>query len=149
MIFSGQLEVPAPRAQLWAILRDPARLAQALPGVNEVSIADERHFSAVARPLTALGETRVSMEFEVAEQREGEFVRIVGAGRSGENLISVDVSLSLSGDGEATDAAWRADVALRGVLASLLQRGIGELMREQIEGVLAAGAAISEAETGR
>jgi carbon monoxide dehydrogenase subunit G len=149
MICSGQLQVAAPRAQLWAVLRDPERLAQALPGVAEVSVADEQHFSALARPRTALGETLVTMDFEVAEQREGEFVRIIGAGSTGENLISLDVGLSLSGDGETTAAAWQAEVVLRGVLASLLQRGVGELMREQVESVLAAGAAISEAERGR
>jgi uncharacterized protein len=143
MIVSGEMTLASPREELWAVLADPARLAQALPGVGDVSIEDERHFSAVAHPVTALGETRVAMDFEIVEQRPGEFVRIDGSGHAGENLIDLSVALELTTAGEQTRASWRAELLLRGVLASLLQRGAGELLREQVESVLAAGAAIS------
>src|SRR5208283_690373 len=65
MIVSGQASLAAGREELWAVLADPGRLAQTLPHVSEVSIEDEHRFSAVAHPFTALGETRVAMEFEV------------------------------------------------------------------------------------
>ena len=99
MIVSGEMTVASPREELWAVLSDPARLAQALPGVGEVSIEDERRFSAVAHPFTALGETRVAMDFEIVEQRPGEFVRIDGSGHAGENLIAVSVALELKAAG--------------------------------------------------
>ena len=47
------------------------------------------------------------------------------------------------------DASWSADVQLRGVLRSLLQRGIGSLFNEQVEAVLAAGALLSEGASER
>jgi len=149
MIVSGQASVPAPREQLWAVLSDPAALAQALPRVDLVSIEDGHRFSAVARPVTALGETSVALDFEIVEQRPGEYVRIVASGRSGENLLALSIALELADDGERTAASWRAEIALRGVLSSLLQRGIGELLRDQVESVLAAGAALSGADRGR
>lgn len=150
MIVSGQASLAAPREELWAVLADPGRLAQMLPHVSDISIEGEHRFSAVAHPVTALGETRVALEFEVAEQRHGEYVRIVGSGSSGENLLELDVALELSSDGDgATDASWRAELALRGVLSSLLQRVAGELLREQVESVLAAGVALSEGDRGR
>jgi carbon monoxide dehydrogenase subunit G len=140
MIVNGQTQVALGREELWAALCDPARLAEALPGAGEVSVSDERHFSAVAHPLTALGETRVSMEFTISEQPPSEHVRIHGSGSAGENLIELSIALDLSGEEDTTSVSWRADLALRGVLASLLQRGAGELLREQVEAVLAAGA---------
>jgi len=149
MIVCGQASLAAPREELWAVLADPARLAQTLPDVSDVSIEDEHRFSAVAHPVTALGETRVAMEFEVAEQRHGEYVRIVGTGSSGENLVAVEIALELASEGDGgTAASWRAELALRGVLSSLLQRAAGGLLREQVESVLAAGVALSEGERG-
>jgi carbon monoxide dehydrogenase subunit G len=148
MIVSGQMTVASPREELWAVLSDPGRLAQALPGVGDVSVQDERHFSAVAHPFTALGETRVALDFEIVEARPGEFVRIAACGRSGENLLQLSIALELASAGEETQASWRAELLLRGVLASLLQRGLGELLREQVESVLCAGARISESDRG-
>jgi carbon monoxide dehydrogenase subunit G len=149
MILRGQTNVAVAREELWAVLCDPGRLAQALPGVGEFSIEDEHHFSAVAHPVTALGETRVAMEFEIAEQRPGEHVRIVGSGHSGENLLELSIELELAPDGDGgTAASWRAELGLRGVLSSLLQRAAGELLREQVEAVLATGGRLSEAGRG-
>lgn len=148
MIVSGQSAVAAAPEQLWAILSDPGRLAEALPGVGEFSLEDEHRFSAVAHPVTALGETRVAMEFEIVEQRACEHVRIVGSGSSGENLIELDVALALAPHAGATAASWRAEVVARGVLSSLLQRGLGALFNDQVEAVLAASAALSETAGG-
>jgi hypothetical protein len=145
MIVSGEMTVAARREELWAVLSDPERLAQALPGAGDVTVEDETHFSAVAHPITALGETRVAMEFEVTEARPGEFVRIAGSGSAGENLIALSIALTLASEGEGTKASWQAELFARGVMASLLQRGLGELLREQVDAVLAASALISGA----
>jgi len=131
MIVSGEMSVAVGREELWAVLSDPQRLAQALPGVSDVTIEDEQHFSAVAHPFTALGETPVALEFEIVEVRAGEFVAI-----------------ALASTADGTTASWRAEVGLRGVLASLLQRGLAELLREQVDAVLCAAAAISTADRG-
>ncbi len=148
MIVKGQSTVAAGPQELWAVLSDPARLAEALPGVGEVSIEDERRFSAVAHPLTALGATRVALEFEIVEQRTNELVRIIGTGSAGENLLALSVTLELTGDAAATTAGWTAELHLRGGLSSLLQRGLGELFNEQVEAVLATAAALSGAGHG-
>ena len=148
MIIIGSSTVAAAREGLWEVLSDPARLAQALPGVEAVSVDDERRFSAVARPRTALGETRLAMDFEILEQRPSEYVRIGASGSAGEGLVAFTIELSLQEQGAQTQASWRAEVALRGVMRSLLQRSLGPLFNQQVEDVLAAGARISEGNGG-
>ena len=144
MIVEGSSIVAAGREGLWDVLSDPARLAEALPGVQAVSVDDERRFSAVARPRTALGVTALSLDFEILEQRAFEFVRISAAGSAGEGLVAFTIELSLEDAGAQTQASWRADVALRGVLSSLLQRSLGPLFNQQVEDVLEAGARVSD-----
>jgi carbon monoxide dehydrogenase subunit G len=141
----GETTVPLARAVLWAVLSDPSLLATTLPDADEVSIEDDRHFSAIAWPTTGLGRTRVVMSFEIVEQRVNEFVRIDGAGTAGESLVELSVALELADSGDRTDASWQADVHIRGVMSSLLQRGLGSLVNEQITGVLRAAASIAVA----
>ncbi|HEX4035985.1 MAG TPA: SRPBCC domain-containing protein [Solirubrobacteraceae bacterium] len=139
---SGSSTVAAEREGLWDVLSDPARLGAALPGVEDVSVEDSTHFSAVAHPSTALGATRIQMDFEILEERRGEYVRIAGSGRAGENRVELNVELELTdAPGGGTAASWRGELMLRGVLRSLLQRGAGAIFNEQVEAVLAAGAA--------
>ncbi len=144
MIVEGSSSVAAPRARLWEVLSDPARLAAALPGVEAVSVDDDRRFSALARPRTALGETALAMNFEILEARPSEYVRISASGSVGEGLLAFTIELTLEELGASSQASWRADVALRGVLNSLLQRNLGALFNQQVQDVLEAGAQISE-----
>ena len=148
MIVTGSSSVAAPRERLWAVLSDPARLAQALPGVDGVSVEGDGRFSARARPHTALGETPIAMDFEITEQRPSEYVRISASGSAGENLVALVIELQLEDAGSRTDASWRAEVALRGVLHSLLQRSLAPLFNQQVEDVLDAGARISDGAGG-
>ena len=118
MIVSGEMSVAVGREELWAVLSDPQRRAQALPGVSYVTIEDEQHFSAVAHPFTALGEPPVALEFEIVEVRAGEFVAIAATGSAGENLLTLTLSLELAStaegtsDGSATRRAYSAGFSM-------------------------------------
>jgi carbon monoxide dehydrogenase subunit G len=140
MIVSGRAVVPLAVPELWAALSDPARLGQALPHVDTVDVRDDGSFSAIARPRTGLGDTPLRMEFEIADRREGEHVRIVGAGLAGENTVSLNIELDLSSSngGSSSEANWTADVRVGGVLASLVQRSLPALFTAQVNEVLAA-----------
>jgi carbon monoxide dehydrogenase subunit G len=107
VIVVGSSIVAAGREELWDVLSDPARLAEALPGVEAVSLEDERRFSAVARPRTALGETRLAMDFEILEKRASEYVRISAGGSAGEGLVAFTIELTLADSGAQTQASGR------------------------------------------
>jgi len=140
MIVSGRAVVPVAVPELWTALSNPARLGQALPHVDTVDVRDDGSFSAIARPRTGLGHTPLRMEFEIADRRDGEHVRIVGAGLAGENTVSLTVELDLtaSNGGSSSEANWTADVRVGGVLASLVQRSLPALVTDQVNGMLAA-----------
>jgi carbon monoxide dehydrogenase subunit G len=138
MIVSGTSNVPVAAPALWAALSDPARLGAALPHVDGVDVHRDGRFTAHVRPRTGLGETPLRLDFEIADRREGEHVRILGEGTAGENFVALDVALDLAPAGESTDASWTADVKLRGVLASLVQRALPALVADQVNEVLAA-----------
>jgi carbon monoxide dehydrogenase subunit G len=138
VIVSGTSTLSLSPADAWAALSDPARLGEAIPHVDSVDVGADGAFSAVARPHTGLGDTPLLMDFEIADRREGEHVRILGSGLAGENYVQLAVELDLSPDGGGTRASWTADVHVRGVLASLLQRSLPALVTEQVNAVLAA-----------
>jgi uncharacterized protein len=141
MKVSGRTTVAMPAAELWAALSDPVRLGEAMPHVDSVDSHGDGSFSALARPRTGLGETPLRMDFEIADRREGEHVRIVGEGSAGENLVKLAVDLILAPSGDSSEASWTAEVQVRGVLASLVQRALPALVTEQVNGVLAAARA--------
>ena len=137
MIVTGRSVVPIPVAELWAALSDPSRLGEALPHVDVVDVRDDRGFSATLRAGTGLGQTPLRMDFEIADRRDGEHVRIVGSGVAGENQVSLSVELDLSSsDGGGSAASRTADVRVRGVLASLVQRNLPALVADQVNSVL-------------
>jgi carbon monoxide dehydrogenase subunit G len=142
MIVSGSALVPIAPPELWAALSDPVRLAEALPHVDTVDSDGGDRFSAWARPRTGLGDTPLRMEFEIADRRDGEHVRIVGEGTSGENFVKLVVDLDLVARGDSSEARWTADVQVRGVLASLVQRSLPALLTEQVNEVLAAASKV-------
>jgi carbon monoxide dehydrogenase subunit G len=136
MIVTGQAVVPMPVSELWAALSDPARLGEALPHVDVVDVRDDANFSATLRAETGLGQTPLRMDFEIADRRDGEHVRIVGSGEVGENKVWMSVELDLSAQDEGSAASWTADVRVRGVLGSLVQRNLPALVTDQVNGVL-------------
>jgi uncharacterized protein len=133
---SGRSSLSVPAAELWSALSDPGRLGEALPHVDVVDVRDDSNFSATLRAPTGLGQTPLRMDFEIADRREGEHVRIVGTGVAGENEIWMSVELDLSSEDEGSAASWTADVRVRGVLASLVQRNLPALVTDQVNGVL-------------
>jgi carbon monoxide dehydrogenase subunit G len=136
MIVSGRTSVAMPAAELWSVLSDPVRLGEALPHVDTVDVRDDANFSATLRVPTGLGQIPLRADFEIADRREGEHVRIVGSAVAGENEVWMSIELDLSSQDEGSAASWTADVRVRGVLASLVQRNLPALVTDQVNGVL-------------
>lgn len=140
MRVEGSLEVPGARAELYRMLSDPRRLEDVLPSVDTVVVEDDEHFSVMAAPVTGLGVTPLALSVEIADRREGEHVRLLGAGEGGEYVVSFSAELDFRDAGPATRVEWAADARFGGVIASLGQRVLPAILRQQVERVLRAAA---------
>ena len=138
----GSLSVQASREVMWSRLSDPRELERALPAVEEVEVSDEDSFSVLVAPSTALGETPLWVDVQVAERREGEHVRLVCRGRGGEYDAELALEISLDGDGDADgcEVRWSAEASFNGILSALGQRVLPAILASQVEGVLRAAA---------
>ncbi|HEY8583044.1 MAG TPA: SRPBCC family protein [Capillimicrobium sp.] len=126
----------APADELWAALSDPERLGEALPGVTYVDVESPERFSATVRPATTVGITPLDLTVEVREREEGRRVRLVGDGAGGEHRVTFDVTLSLAPAPAGCEVTWAAGVQAFGVLASLTQRILPAILRDQVTLVL-------------
>jgi carbon monoxide dehydrogenase subunit G len=136
----GSLTLDASRQHVWSRLSDPHELERVLPAVEEVEVRDQESFSVLVAPTTALGETALWVEVEIAERREGEHVRLECRGRGGEYDAELAVDIELDGDGTQCAVSWRAEASFNGVWSALGQRVLPAIMTTQIERVLLAAA---------
>ena len=128
----GSYQAAAGRQALWEVLSDPERLGAALPGVALVEADGGDGFSARVRPATNVGVTPLDLEVRVLERDEGRAVRLTGDGAGGEHRVAFDVTLRLSEQDGGTQVDWDAAVQAFGGLASLSQRVLPALLRDQV-----------------
>jgi len=132
----GFTDLAVPKASVWGFLTDPEMLATLLPeGV--VLAEDDTTWQARLSPPTALGNSPFRFTLTLLEQRPEEYVRIAGHGRSSsQNVVDLTARIDLSERDGGTEVRWESDVRPGGVLASLGQRSLQYVVRQQIEDVL-------------
>ena len=149
MKLEGTKEFDAPRAVVWSVINDPAKMANTMPGVESFDIADDRHWSAKVKVPLGLGGLKMSMKFEKLEERPPEFASLNAKGTGVGALMNMTTSFSLSGEGEQTSMAWEADVKIAGPVGSMGQRVLQPIINQQVGNVLAAlENEVQEAKTG-
>jgi carbon monoxide dehydrogenase subunit G len=136
MRLQGSTRSPLGAPVLWAALRDPERLAGALPGVRLIDVVDERMFRVRIAPATALGATVFLLLLRIESEREPSHVRISGHGRSGEHAVELSIEVDLAPAAGGTTVAWAGDVRFLGVLGSIGQRVLPHIATEYIGAAL-------------
>ncbi len=140
MKVSGTREFAAPRATVWEVLNDPARLAKTMPGVQGFEVEDERRWKASVKIPLGLGGLAMSIKFEKTEEREPEFASLSakGTGVGALMQMATQFHLSESEDGAGTSMRWEADVRIAGPVGSMGQRVLQPIVNQQVQNVLAA-----------
>lgn len=131
---SGNVNVSAPREDVWRALSDPRELARSLPGVDDVVIDDDGVLCATVRPDVGLGPAPFTVRVWVRDLNVSQG-RILahGHGDGAEFVVDVTAELRLTGNGDETTVGWRADVRFSGVLASVGQRVLGPLVAAELD----------------
>jgi hypothetical protein len=138
MRVEGVRVLEAPVDRVWAVLNDPERLAQTLPGVESFAIEDPSHWTAKVKVPLGLGGLKLTFRFEKLEERAPEHAKLHAKGQGVGAIISMDTSFDLAADGEErTSMAWQADIKVAGQVGAMGQRVFGPIVNQQVESVLA------------
>lgn len=135
MQLEGSFPVPAPRAQVWDAIRDPALMARCVPGCQSAERISDTQYRAVVTvkfgPVSATFNLLLEIDDEVAP--ESLRARVKGEEGSRASTVTALSALRLSDTEGGTRVDWSTDVAIAGRLGKY---GLG-LMRKKIESLSA------------
>jgi uncharacterized protein len=140
MNLSGTYTFDGPRMQVWDLLQDPAVLAKALPGCEQLTLAGDDRYEGVMKasvgPVSAARFTVVvQLKDKVAPERFS--MQIDGKGAVGYTRGTAKVELS-EGSSGTTDMAYTSDVQVGGTIAAVGQRLIETVARTMMRQALEA-----------
>ena len=137
MRVEGERAFAAPRATVWEVLNDPARMAALMPGVESFDVQDERHWSANVKIPLGLGGLRMSMKFDKVEERAPEYAKLDAKGTGVGAMLSMQTAFNLAeSDGGGTTMKWEADVSIAGPVGAMGQRVLQPIVNQQVGAVL-------------
>jgi carbon monoxide dehydrogenase subunit G len=136
MKVEGTRSFAAPRDRVWAVLNDPERMAQLMPGVESFDIRDNRHCRANVKVPLGLGSLPLAFDFEKTDERTLEFARLHAKGNGVGAIVSLDTQFHLADSGDGTEMRWEADVRIAGPVGSMGQRVLQPIVNQQVSNVL-------------
>lgn len=138
MKVEGTRSFAAPRATVWEVLNDPARMAKTMPGIESFEVEDERRWSAKVKIPLGLGALQMSIKFEKTDERELEYAKLNAKGTGVGALMQMVTQFNLSEADGGTAMRWEADVRIAGPVGSMGQRVLQPIVNQQVKNVLSA-----------
>jgi carbon monoxide dehydrogenase subunit G len=119
-----ELHLEAAPGEVWALLRDTARLAGLLPGVESVTpIAAAEGEAYAARASEKVGPFKITLNLEVrvTEVQEGSVLKaaIKGGDSVGLNRVTGSLQIGLTPEGAGTAMHFEASIEVLGKMATL------------------------------
>jgi len=124
MEFSGAVDIPAPREQVFAFVIDPNRVGACGPGVESIEVVDATHFRAKAKVGIGFISARFVVDLEIAEQRAPDRAVIRAHGQAPGSAVDALGTMNLVDGDEpgTTTMLWAAEVNIAGTIASVGSR---------------------------
>ena len=138
MKVEGTREFKASRDTVWAVLNDPAQMANLIPGVESFEVEDERHWKANVKIPLGLGGLKMAMNFDKVEERAPEYAKLVAKGTGVGAMLNMETQFHLAESGSGTSMRWEADVKIAGPVGSMGQRVLQPIINQQVGNVLGA-----------
>jgi hypothetical protein len=123
MDLHGEYRIPAPRERVWAALNDPAVLARAIPGCEEISKESDTEF--VAKVVAKFGPVKATFGGRVtlSDLDPPNGYTITGEGQGGAaGFAKGGAKVTLTADGAATILRYEAKGDVGGKLAQIGSR---------------------------
>jgi carbon monoxide dehydrogenase subunit G len=148
MKFTGELTVPAPRAAVFAVLRDARVFASCVEGVRDLEELAPDRYSALFETKVAYMTFRFKVTVEVvrADAPNEIVAKVEGTPLGVVGRMTATSSTMLSDAGAGTKIAYEVDAALTGKLGSLGQPVLRSKAREMEKQFAARIAAVFKTE---
>ena len=123
MRLSGEIRMKAPRAEVFAALRDPHFFASCIEGVRDLKEIDSARYDAILETKVAYLQFRfkVVVELTRVEPPEALEAKIEGTPLGVVGRLTATSRTSLSEDGDGTAIHYDIDTALTGKLGAIGQ----------------------------
>ena len=139
MNVSGERIFNAPRADVWAVLNDPASMAKTMPGVESFDVHDDKRWTANVKIPLGLGGLKMKIDMTKTEERELEYAAMQIKGQGVGAMMNMLTKFDLSDtDSGTTKMDWSADVKIAGPVGSMGQRVLQPIVNQQVQHVLGA-----------
>src|SRR2546426_10637615 len=123
MIMNGEVQLPAPREDVWAKLNDPAVLKACIPGCETLDVTGENEFVAVATNKIGPVKARFKGKVRLTDLDPPNRYKISGEGDGGiAGFAKGGATGSLSDKDGRTLLSYNVEAQIGGKLAQLGQR---------------------------
>ena len=122
MNVNGEKTFNAARADVWAVLNDPASMANTMPGVESFDVHDEKRWTANVKIPLGLGGLKMKIDMEKLDEREPEHASLSIKGNGVGAMLNMQTSFDLAEVDGGTSMKWSADVKIAGPVGSMGQR---------------------------
>ncbi len=123
MKLTGSYTVPGPRERAYALLQDPAVLAQCMPGCEGLDRIGENEYAMRMKMTLASISGKFDGKVRISDPNPPESFRLLVEGSSKIGFVKGDGLLTLSAaDGGGTSVRFEGDVQVGGTIANVGQR---------------------------
>lgn len=124
MVLKGNVEIRAPRKQVWDFLTDPNQIGLCVPGVEKIeTIEDRKKYHGVVSVGLGSVKARFSGDVDILELDEPDHAKLKAHGTATGSVADAVSEMFLSdGPDQSTLVNWTADINVSGQLASLASR---------------------------
>ena len=133
MKLAGTVNLPAPPAEVWSMLTDPARLARLLPGCERLDPdGPDRYKAAVKFGIAAIS-GKYAGTLQLAEKKPPHSLILKIDGRGLPGFVQGQGHIELAPKGSDTELTYTGEAQVGGVIASVGQRMLEATARKIVQ----------------
>jgi hypothetical protein len=117
--YSGQEQIPADPAVVWAFVTDPAKVGACLPDVVEVTVHDPSRFDAVVRVGVGPVRGRFKLRFELQPDEAARRMNMKVSGGGFGSAIDLTAGSDIVPAPGGTALNWSGQAVMRGPVAAI------------------------------
>ena len=137
MQFGGDFDVPASPSQVWTVLADPKRVANAIPDLKSFEVKDSTSFYAEFTVKLGFIRGAMKMNFTYQDMKPNEHMRLVGRGTGAQSTVDLAIDLNLAASEGGSKISWTAILTVGGMVAGLGARIMEGFAKQKVEQIVA------------